>query len=63
MALSIQDSMVNNFFGKTTSSEPSPDRATHPFVKTEKAGDHGLGADSIWLRRGVGSGEHTRGNL
>ena len=27
----------NNFFGKTTSSEPSPDRATHPFVKTDKA--------------------------
>jgi hypothetical protein len=27
----------NNFFGKTTSSEPSPDRANHPFVKTDKA--------------------------
>ena len=27
----------DNFFGKTTSSEPSPDRATHPFVKTDKA--------------------------
>ena len=27
----------NNFFGKTTSSEPSPERATHPFVKTDKA--------------------------
>ena len=26
-----------NFFGKTSSSEPSPDRATHPFVKTDKA--------------------------
>ena len=27
----------DNFFGKTSSSEPSPDRANHPFVKTEKA--------------------------
>ena len=27
----------DNFFGKTSSSEPGPDRATHPFVKTEKA--------------------------
>ena len=23
-----------NFFGKTSSSEPSPTRATHPFMKT-----------------------------
>ena len=27
----------DNFFGKMSSSEPSPDRATHPFVKTDKA--------------------------
>jgi hypothetical protein len=27
----------DNFFGKTSSSEPSAGRATHPFVKTEKA--------------------------
>jgi hypothetical protein len=27
----------DNFFGKTTSSEPAPGRATHPFVKTDKA--------------------------
>jgi hypothetical protein len=26
-----------NFFGKTSSSEPSPVRATHPFIKTDKA--------------------------
>lgn len=26
----------DNFFGKTSSSEPSPTRATHPFVMTEK---------------------------
>ena len=27
----------DNFFGKTSSSEPSPVRATHPFIKTDKA--------------------------
>jgi hypothetical protein len=27
----------DNFWGKTSSSEPSPTRATHPFVKTDKA--------------------------
>ncbi len=27
----------DNFFGKTSSSEPSADRATHPFVKSDKA--------------------------
>ena len=27
----------DNFWGKTSSSEPSPDRASHPFVKTDKA--------------------------
>ncbi|TIP30036.1 MAG: DUF3604 domain-containing protein [Mesorhizobium sp.] len=27
----------DNFFGKTSSSEPSAGRATHPFIKTEKA--------------------------
>lgn len=27
----------DNFFGKTSSSEPNADRAAHPFVKTEKA--------------------------
>jgi Protein of unknown function (DUF3604) len=27
----------DNFFGKTSSSEPSADRATHPFIKTKNA--------------------------
>jgi hypothetical protein len=27
----------DNFFGKATISEPSPTRATHPFIKTDKA--------------------------
>ena len=27
----------DNFFGKTSSSEPNPTRATHPFMKTDKA--------------------------
>ena len=27
----------DNFFGKTSTSEPNPQRATHPFIKTDKA--------------------------
>ena len=27
----------DNFFGKTSSSEPSAERATHPFIKPDKA--------------------------
>jgi hypothetical protein len=27
----------DNFFGKTSTSEPNPDRATHPFIKAENA--------------------------
>ena len=53
----------NNFFGKTTSSEPSPDRATHPFVKTDKADDHGLGDNRFRLCCGLGDREHARGHL
>jgi hypothetical protein len=34
-ALSTADD--DNFWGKTSSSEPNPERATHPFVKAEKA--------------------------
>ena len=34
-ALSTADD--DNFWGKTAASEPSPERATHPFVKTDKA--------------------------
>ena len=45
----------DNFFGKTSSSEPSPTRATHPFVKTRQGRHHGLGADRLRLRRGVGA--------
>ena len=53
----------NNFFGKTTSSEPSPERATHPFVKTDKAVDHGLGDNRFRLCSGLGDREHARGDL
>ena len=53
----------DNFFGKTSSSEPSPDRAMHPFVKTDKVGRHGLGNDRLRLRGRLGDGEHTFGDL
>ena len=53
----------DNFFGKTSSSEPSPDRATHPFVKTDKAVIMGWETDRVGLCRGMGDGEHARGDL
>jgi hypothetical protein len=45
----------DNFFGKTSASEPSPERATHPFVKTEKAVIMGWeqtasGYAAVWAR-------------
>ena len=53
----------DNFFGKTTSSEPSADRADHPFVKTDKAVIMGWETDGVRLRRGLGDREHARGDL
>ena len=45
----------DNFFGKTTSSEPSATRAMHPFIKTEKAVIMGWetiasGYAAVWAR-------------
>jgi len=37
----------DNFFGKTTSSEPSADRAAHPFVQNKKTGLQILGWETI----------------
>ena len=53
----------DNFFGKTSSSEPSADRATHPFVKTDKAVIMGWETDGVGLCRGVGDREYARGDL
>jgi hypothetical protein len=52
----------DNFFGKTSSSEPSPTRAIHPFVKTERAVIMGWettasGYAAVWAR------ENTRESL
>ncbi len=52
----------DNFFGKTSSSEPNPDRATHPFVKTPKATIMGWeqtasGYAAVWAR------ENTRESI
>ena len=35
----------------------------HPFIKTDKAAHHGLGADRLGLCGGVGHGEHARVDL
>ena len=45
----------DNFFGKTSSSEPNPQRATHPFIKTDKATIMGWeqtasGYAAVWAR-------------
>ena len=53
----------DNFFGKTSSSEPGPDRATHPFIKTEKATIMGWETDRVRLCGGVGHREHAGGAL
>ena len=52
----------DNFFGKTSASEPSPTRATHPFVKTAKAVIMGWeqtasGYAAVWAR------ENTRESI
>ena len=52
----------DNFFGKTSASEPSPLRATHPFVKTERAVIMGWeqtasGYAAVWAR------ENTRESI
>ena len=53
----------DNFFGKTSASEPSPERATHPFVKAEKATIMGWEQTSSGLCGGLGDREHPRGAL
>ena len=55
----------DNFFGKHSGAEPSPTRATHPFVASPdgKREDHGLGDGRLRLRRGLGHREHARGDL
>ena len=53
----------DNFFGKTSSSEPSAGRATHPFIKTEKATIMGWETDCFRLCRSLGDGEHARSTL
>ena len=53
----------DNFFGKTSSSEPSADRATHPFVKTDKAVIMGWETDGFRLRGGMGHGKYPRSDF
>ena len=55
----------DNFFGKTTPQEPSPERLTNTFFDNaeDRREDHGLGGRRLRLRRRVGHREHARGDL
>ena len=55
----------DNFFGKTTPQEPSPERMRATFFKQcqDRREDHGLGGRRLRLRRRLGHGEHARGDL
>jgi hypothetical protein len=55
----------DNFMGKTTSSEPSAERASHPFVKTDKATIMGWeqtssGYAAVWAQETRASPSSTR---
>ena len=53
----------DNFFGKTSSSEPSR-RAGYTSLREDGEDDHhGLGADLVRIRGRVGAGKHARGDL
>ena len=53
----------DNFFGKTSSSEPSRGPRDAPIRQDGQGRHHGLGADGVRLRRRVGDREHARGDL
>ena len=53
----------DNFFGKTTSSEPSADACRSSICQDRQGGDHGLGADRVRICRGLGERKHPRGDL
>ena len=52
----------DNFFGKTTSRSQAP-TARAAVRKERQRDDHGLGDDSVRLRRGLGDREHPRGDV
>ena len=53
----------NNFFGKTSSSEPSPTRWEHPFIKRGDLVIYGWETGRLRLRRRVGHREYARSAL
>ena len=62
---SLATAEEDNFFGKHSGAEPSPTRATHPFVAIggRQRDDHGMGADCLGLCRRLGDRQHARGDL
>ncbi len=53
----------DNFFGKTSSAEPSAEARNAPVHKVGQGCHYGMGNDCVGLRRGVGHREHARSNL
>ena len=53
----------DNFFGKTSSSEPSPGSCQPSLRQNGEGSDHGLGDDCFGLRGSLGEREHARGDL
>ena len=53
----------DNFFGKTSASEPSPDPRDASLCEDRQGRHHGLGTDRIGLRRSLGTREHARIDL
>ena len=50
----------NNFFGKNTPAEPRAEAVGASLHEDQARHDHGLGADRVRLRRGLGHGQHPR---
>jgi hypothetical protein len=53
----------DNFFGKTSSAEPSAERCDASLRQDRQGRHHGLGDDGVRLRRGMGARKHARSDL
>ena len=58
---SLATAEEDNFFGKHTGTEPSPERASHPAIKFGNLRIEGWQSVVVGLRRRLGAREHARG--